>query len=151
MWGLHVAGMLRGIRELLVAHKAIAATLVGIRVSMDRAREGDPNEITDLRQRIDEVELGNAKWQAECEATLMKAEGQFKAARNAEERTKTMVNHESSEGGAASEEEIFAAYRELGLGVPPGDAEAGEAEEVPQLRGDVALGSKEQALKMKFS
>jgi len=143
--------MFKSVREALDIQISQAKTLAGILIAMEKSIEGDPDRTAEMRERLEALELSNAKWQAECEATLMKAEGQFKAARNAEERTKTMVNHESTEGGAASEEEIFAAYRALGLGVSPGNAEAGEAEEVLEMREDVEMDLKAQALRMKFS
>jgi len=143
--------MFKGNRELLDTLRGVVVKLGGIQTAIVTTREEDPGLVVVLDKRLQELELSHAKWQAECEATLMKAEGQFKAARNAEERTKTMVNHESGDGSVASEEEIFAAYRAMGIGVPPGDAEAGEAEEVLQLPGPVAQTPKDQALKMKFS
>jgi hypothetical protein len=36
------------------------------------------------------MELGNAKWEAEVEAVLLKAEGKLSAANNAEARARTM-------------------------------------------------------------
>jgi len=143
--------MFKGIRELLAVQKSQAKTLAGILIAIEGAAQQDPSEIEPLRKRLESLELENAKWQAECEATLMKAEGQFKAARNAEERTKTMVNHESGEGSVASEEQVFQAYKALGLGVSPGDAEAGEAEGVLEMREEVEVDLKTQALRMKFS
>jgi len=147
----HSGGMLKSTRELLATQREQAASLAGIVRAMMLAREGEPDQISALQARIEELDLGNAKWQAECEATLMKATGQYNSARNAEERTKTMVNHESGDGSVASEEEVFQAYRALGLGVSPGDAEAGQAEEVQQMREAVEVSFKEQALRMKFS
>jgi len=143
--------MFKSTRELLEIQRKQAGSLAGIVRAMLLAREGEPDQVSALKARIEELDLGNSKWQAECEATLMKATGQYNSARNAEERTKTMVNHESGEGSVASEEEVFQAYRALGLGVSPGNAEAGEAEGVQQMREPVEVNFKEQALRMKFS
>jgi len=143
--------MLKSVRELLAVQKSQAMTLAGILVAIEGAAQQEPGEVEPLRKRLEAIELERAKWQAECEATLMKAEGQFKAARNAEERTKTMVNHESGKGSVASEEEVFQAYRALGLGVSPGDAEAGEGERVLEMPEAVEMDLKAKALRMKFS
>jgi len=143
--------MFKGNKELLDTLRGLVVKLGGIQTAIVTTREADPALVDVLDKRLQDLELGHAKWQAECEATLMKAEGQFKAARNAEERTKTMVNHESGDGSVASEEEVFQAYRALGLGVSPGNAEASEAQEVQQMREPLEVDYKTQALRMKFS
>jgi len=43
-----------------------------------------------LSQRLDQFELRQAKWEAEVEAVLLKAEGKLNASNNAEARARTM-------------------------------------------------------------
>jgi hypothetical protein len=42
----------------------------------------------DLKERLAALELGQQKWQAQIEASLLRAEGKFRAARAAEERAR---------------------------------------------------------------
>jgi len=92
-------------------------------------------------------------WEAKMEAELLRAESKYGAARNAEERERSMkkVNHaESPEDSPERQEEIFEAYRAMGLGVQPGNAPGGEAAELQPVYEDVAPDPKTQALRMKF-
>jgi len=88
-----------------------------------------------LADRMDALDLGRAKWEAELEALVIKAQGQYRSAANAEERARTMKKRSdagSSEGDLASEEEVLLAYRALGL-VPEGNGEVSTLEELPAL------------------
>lgn len=44
-------------------------------------------------ERLDELERRRAGWEAEIEATLLKADSTLKAASNAESRSRTMLRH----------------------------------------------------------
>ena len=72
-----------------------------------------------LSDRIATLEVGYAKWSAEAEATLLKADALFKNARNAEERArdKSKKRNGQPEPQVEGEAEIRAAYAEL-YGVP---------------------------------
>lgn len=73
-----------------------------------------------LSDRIAALEVGYAKWSAEADATLLKADALFKNARNAEERArdKSKKKNGAHEPQVEGEEAIRAAYSEL-YGVSP--------------------------------
>lgn len=89
-----------------------------------------------LRERLEALELKRATWEAEIEALVLKAKGQYDSARNAEERTKTMkkaYETDSEEGALEGEAEILEAYRKLGI-VPVDNGAASEESEMREVR-----------------
>ncbi len=97
-------------------------------------------------QRITELERSHAKWEAEMEALLLRADSTFKGAANAESRARTMMRH--SEKLADPFDDPSAPDAET---VRESHAPRGEAEGVPPVRVAVALDHKAQALRYKFS
>lgn len=77
-----------------------------------------------LKERVETLELGYAKWSAEAEATMLKADALFKNARNSEERAREMKKKANGrpEDSVEGEAEIRAAYVEL-YGIPEEDVE----------------------------
>ena len=98
-------------------------------------------------ERLDELERSRAGWEAEIEASILKADSTLKSASNAESRSRTMLRHAEklsdpfSENGDEVEERL-----------PPLNAVPGAPEGVLPLREDLEiLSPKQQALRMKFS
>lgn len=60
-------------------------------------------------ERLEELELSRAKWEAEMEAFILKADSSYRAASNAESRARTMVKRYEKEnfdlGDADGDEE----------------------------------------------
>jgi len=118
--------MFRSIKALSEAAQACVDLLSGIRADLASA---EPAQDPELEQAVQRLEVSRAKWEAEIEALILKAKGQYDSARNAEERTKTMkksYNAEADEGDAQSMEDVANAYRELGYNLSGGDGEGGE-------------------------
>jgi len=103
-----------------------------------------------IRERVEALELSRATHQAEMEALVLKADSLKKVARNAEERTRTMVakTNEADGGDSDGEAELLEAVEAYRL--QNGDVEAGEAEGVPAVHRAVEVGSKEAAMMAKF-
>jgi len=105
--------------------------------------------LTPPLERLEALELGHARFKAECEGMLMQAEGQLKAARNAESRERALKK---------SYERLADPFDEGGE--PPtadaGDSdirhhdEASEEERLHAMRLDVAPSNKEIAKRAKF-
>jgi len=111
-------------------------------------RVADRRELVD---RIEELELSRAKWEAELEALVLKADSTLKSANNAEARTRTMKKSYESfadEGLGDRETEIA---QEVLQHIPDGNAAPRGAEPMPALHLDVAQNAKAGALRMKFS
>jgi len=100
-----------------------------------------------LLLRLNELERTRALWEADIEATLMKAEGKLKAAANSEARERTMQKRYETDFDPFdfdSEEE--------GAPVPEDDAETGFEEGVQPLHlGVETIAPKQLALRYKFS
>lgn len=97
------------------------------------------HEGTALSDRVAAVEIGYAKWEAEAEATMLRADALFKNARNAEERARDMKKKASAatEGSVEGEEAIRDAYR-AAYGVPEGDVNGVPPTRLPEVREDLA-------------
>jgi len=130
--------VLRDFRRLVEAIEHGAAALAGI---LEIHRENGP-----AVARLDALELSQARWEAEVEAVLLKAEGKLQAANNSEARERTMrksyekfidpLDEDSEEGFS---------------GVRPGDAEGGESEGVLPLSVDLApVDRKATAMNFKY-
>ena len=114
-------------------------------------------------ERIEALEASRAAWEADWKAERVlfeaqiaagvgKAESKFQSARNAEERARTMKASYATfeEGDLASEEDVLAAYRQLGF-VPASDANGGVPGELPAVSAGVEVGNpKAPALRAKF-
>lgn len=113
------------------------------------------SEESGFRDRLQELELSRAKWEAEIEAALVKVESRYKAASSSEARERALrrSNAGTDNGDLASEEDVLDAYRSMGW-VPRGDAETGEDEGVPAVPEDVEqvdrTAQKAAALAVKF-
>lgn len=101
-----------------------------------------------LQSRVTELERSRERWEATVEADAIRSDSTFKAARGAEERTRTMRRHlealSGSEDGEA--DEALRAVREL----LETDGDAGAEVSVPEVPPDVALDPKALALRAKF-
>ena len=107
-------------------------------------RVADRAELVD---RIEELELSRAKWEAELEGLLMKAESKLKASNNAEARTRVMKKSYESfadEGETEIAQEVF-------QHIPDGNVAPSRAEPLPAMHVDVAQNDKAGAVRMKFS
>lgn len=130
--------MLRTFRRLAEGIEALDCTL---RAGVEALREAGP-----AIERLEALELGQARWEAEIEAVLLKAEGKLAAANNSEARTRTMKKSYEKLLDPFDEE------GEAGERLPPGNAEAGRPEEVQYMPMDLApVTGKAFALRAKFS
>jgi hypothetical protein len=105
-----------------------------------------------LGARVAALELELDKREAKADAVLMKAEGQLKAARAAEERARRLGESSAGdwEGGEGLPPEILQAYQDAGLRL--NDGAGGEEGEVPAVSGGMAPAprGKEAALNRKW-
>ena len=102
---------------------------------------------TALTERIEDLERERGLWEADVEGLLAKAEGKLKAAANSEARERTMQKRLGDEA-----DPFLGPGDEIEATVPAGDATNGEAEDVQQMRLDLApISRKEYALRAKFS
>lgn len=131
-------GILRDFRRLADAMERLAATQAhGVNV-MEESRPA--------LDRLDELERSRSRFEVEIEAVLMKAEGKYQAANNAEARTRTMKKtyEEFVDLDPDREEEPTP--------VPAGDAPAEPTEGMHVLHVGMAREDKKaQALRFKFS
>lgn len=137
-------GVLSEIRALREAVEGVVASLRQVVEGMDDLselqRQRDPEEA-----RIVELERSRARWEAEMEALLLRADSTFKGAANAEARARTMLRHHEKldpldEAGEAAGEET----------VRESDAPGGEAEALPPVRVVLATNNKAHAVRAKF-
>jgi len=133
------------LRSMFSTIKALVGELHGINLRLK-----DLIELQRLQgpadDRLQELELSRATWEAEIEGVLLKAEGREKAARSAEARTRTMKRHyedESDFGDPDSAEEPEA--------VPLGYAPTSAEEQMHHVHVGMAEDYKTQALRAKFS
>ena len=143
--------MFRTLKDLSEAAQACVALLhqVGEQLATFQAT---PNP--DLAQKIQDLEVSRATWEAEVEALILKAKGQYDSARNAEERQKTMkkaMNAEPEDGGVEGMEELAAAYREAGLNFSPPHAQGGEGEELLPVPTSLAILAKMAPINAKWA
>lgn len=147
-----IRGLLASLQRLITAIESLSA-FIGQLVEI--ASEG--GELTD---RVKELEESRTTWEttwqaervlfeAKLEGDQAKAQSKYQAARNAEERAKTMANASADDGDLASEAGVLEAYRQLGW-VPAGDVDGSEADEVSPLHEGVGVGPKSSALRAKF-
>jgi len=109
--------MFKSLRQSAGALRGLEVQLVAIRqILEERSLEvpQEPLDLSPLTNRLDRLEVGYAKWQAEAEATLLKADALFKNSRNAEERTRSKqakIDEADAEGSLESEEFALAYER----------------------------------------
>jgi len=141
--------MFRTLRLLSESLVRLVAVLNGIRTAMvlhaDETAAGG-----NVLERVEALELSRARWEAEVEGVAMKASSTLKAARSAEERTRTMAGRTNGldEVDSDGEAEILAAMEEYQLSLR--DVDRGEEGELPAVRDPVEAGSKEAAQAVKF-
>lgn len=100
-----------------------------------------------LEGRVADLERSRSQWEAEVEAEWTRAESKFKAARSAEERTRSMETHAKALAGSEDGEDgITEEYREL----VRLNAEAGADEALHLVPASVAITPKARALQAKF-
>ena len=136
-------------RETVEALQGIVGALLRLVEGMEKALKavGDDPRTT---ARLEDLELSRAKWEAQMEAVVLKADSTLKAANNAESRARTMVKHyekDAPEGAPPGEEGI----QPEGYEPPFGDVPPGPEEGVQPLHLDVETSPKSRALMAKFS
>lgn len=145
--------MFRALRQTAEALRGLLVQATASRQLLEEwpvAPTPEPPNLTAVTERLDRLEVGYAKWQAEAEATLLKADAVFKNARNAEERTRSKAAklYEDSEGSLESQEFEQAMAR----WVQDRDAEGGEGNGVRAVReGLGAQSGKALAIRAKFA
>lgn len=127
-----------GLRGLVIATDRVDQTLRDIHSGWDL--QGP------LLERIETLERAREGWEAQMEAELLRVQSSFKAARSAEERTRTMAAHAEALSGGDEGEEALNEYREFlrtnGEGVPP--------VALPQVPAPLAVDAKTRAIQAKF-
>jgi len=147
--------MFRELRRLPGIIESLVEAILTVAALLSRHLQ-ELSEETRFRERLEELEMSRARWEAEIEAALVKVESRYKAASSSEARERALrrSNAGSDSGNLASEEDLLAAYRELGW-VPQADGDRGEEDGVLALSegvaspGEVSPG-KMIALKAKF-
>jgi len=139
--------VLREISQSLESLQAISTALQNIATHQSAVldRQEDAGAMS---ERLEGLELSQSRWEAEMEGHLQRADSALKAARNAEERTRTMKKsyekHQLDPFNLDGEEAEATP-------VPAGYAPAGEAERVQPVHLDVApVNSKAYALRAKY-
>jgi len=106
--------MFESLRKASGALQELASTLEDIRLVLTAQAE-NTLQSTALSSRVAEIEVGYAKWTAEAEAAMLKADALFKNARNSEERARDAQKKSAAaaEAGVEGEAEMRAAYEAL--------------------------------------
>ena len=119
--------MFKTLRKASDALQSMRVSIAGIweilRASLENVEQREA-----LSDRVAALEVGYAKWSAEAEAMLLKADALFKNARNSEERArdKSKKKNGAAEPQTEGEAEIRAAYADL-FGMSGEDVAAGVA------------------------
>lgn len=98
-----------------------------------------------VEARLEELERYRASWEATMQAEMQKAESTYKAAANAESRSRTMLRHSEKLSDPLDLE-----GEEVQEALPGRHAPAGEEEGVPPLRLGVAGDNKAYLQRLKF-
>ena len=146
---VYIHRMFSNSRESVEALQSIRSVLELAVEEMRKALKavGDDPRTT---ARLEDLELSRAKWEAQMEAVVLKADSTLKAANNAESRARTMVKHyekDAPDGAPPGEEGI----PPEGYEPPFGDGPPVPEEGVQPLRLDVETSPKNRALMAKFS
>jgi len=137
-------------RRLIEALQKSTASVRELTTELREGRGGRdyPEE---LAGRLEGLELSRAKWEAEMEAELLKADSRYKAASNAESRARTQARHDEkivTDLAPESEDSLEEYYDRLRAG----NAEGGPEEGMHVVHMDMEAGnSKGKALRAKFS
>jgi hypothetical protein len=134
--------MLTTFRRLLAALESIASRL--------ERQLTEQSVLSTIDSRLLELELSRAKWEAEMDAYLLKAESTLKSSNNAESRARVMTRKYESlfdEVGEDRMEELEAGPQR---DVPPIDAGASEEEGLQPLRLALETDPKAFATRMKW-
>jgi len=141
--------MKRWFRRLLAAVEGGQKALEDVRGVLLHASERVADAAA-LQERIEDLELSRAKWEAELEGLVLKAESTLKASNNSEARTRTMkksyahlIDHGESFGSSEVETELERQLQDR-------DAEVVPEEGMQRLHLDVAPGGKVLATQWKF-
>jgi hypothetical protein len=139
--------------------KTLAAAVLRIGDQLERLTEAvhgantQPSADPELERRLAALELELERRHAEAEGLLLRAKGQFDAARAAEERARRHAEsaQRSEEGDELSPEELAAAYEAAGLRLDDGGG--GDAEGLQPVHSRLGRRSerKAAAFAMKFS
>lgn len=133
------------------ALQAIPGAVVMLAEQVEKARSTMLGFAT-LKARLEDLESSRAKWEAEMQAELLKAQGRYQAANNAEGRTQTTIRAYKkllADVGDASPEEYE--QDDWEDDVPSRDVERGEADGVQPLHLGLETDAKTQRLRAKFS
>jgi len=134
--------MFKSIRALT---DAIQTMNVAILAALKAQEAKGPSE-----DRLADLEISRATWEAEMEGVLMKAEGKLKAANNAESRTRTMVKHYEKDADPFGEDSDAPEVQGT-LDLPPEHVQFGGEEGVYPLQENLAShDGKAIALRAKF-
>lgn len=104
--------MIRAVREGAEALKGMLTELKRLGTVLEEWPEPAtllPPDLSTITDRLDRLEVGYAKWQAEAEATYLKADALFKNARNSEERARS--REKATDEGSDESEEFDEAMR----------------------------------------
>lgn len=129
-------GILREVRRLPDAIHRLTAAVNGLsnEVAASKADVGT--------ERLDELERSRSLWEADMEALMIRADSKYKAAANAESRTRKQLEKLDPFGEEGEP---------VPTGIPPEYAEVGEAEGLQPLPLGMAEPSqRELAKRMKF-
>ena len=126
--------MIEGLAKSLLAVTGALAQLIEL-----QSQAGPADE------RLAELERTRARWEAEIEASMLKADSTLKSAANAEARSRTMVRHAEKLVDPFSEE-----GDEVPETAPRGDDPRVEAEELLPVPVDLATNNKAEAMRAKW-
>jgi len=140
--------MFKAFRRLLASIESMASGLILLEHVLARiARQQE--EFGPARERLDALELSRAKFEAEMSSLVLKAEGKFKAANNAEARERQLkksndrLAHDLAEDG---DEDVSGEGRSNFLD----DGARSEEERVQSVRVGVAMSNKSAAIAAKW-
>lgn len=143
-------------RASVEALQKIATCVEELSAQLLAGRGGREN--SEYMERLEGLELSRAKWEAEMEAALLRADGRYKAAAAAESRERTVrkayekiaaqVDGPGVEDGQVSEEEYDNAWFNH---LQSGNAEGSPTDGMLDVPMGVEANAKTRALRAKFS
>lgn len=128
--------MFESFRRLADAVEALQGEARDIRIALEEQAE-NTLQSTELASRLSAIEVGYARWTAEADAVMLKADALFKNARNSEERARDAQKKSAAraETGVEDEADMRRAYEEMygdrSSDIQPDDVEPGEWTNVP--------------------
>ena len=136
--------VLSEIRALPEAIRSLSSAASRIAIGVDNLIELQ-RETGNANDRLQELEVSRARWEAEIEASMLRADSTLKSAANAEARSRTMVRHAEKLVDPFSEE-----GDEVPETAPRGDDPRVEAEELLPVPVDLATNNKAEAMRAKW-